>query len=70
MNDINLVRSAIFLIAGLISILFRKRLDDFKNKMFRKLDMEHKVKDERRVYVYFGIVFIIISVFLFVFAIA
>ncbi len=63
----NLIRSAIFLVAGLISIFFRKELNSFKNRVLAKLNM--KSKDERKSYVYFGIVFIIISIALFLYAI-
>jgi len=67
MDKYNLIRSAIFLVAGLISIFFRKELNGFKNRVLAKLNM--KSKDERKSYVYFGIVFIIISIALFLYAI-
>ena len=66
--DKNFIRSIIFLIAGLVSIFFQKELNDFKNSMFKKLNMKNRIKDERKVYFYTGIFFIIISVILFLFA--
>jgi len=69
MDVINAIRSGIFFVAGVGSILFRKKLDNFKNYLLEKIHMESKIKDERKVYFYTGIVFIIISIILLVFAI-
>ena len=64
-----LIRSGIFLVAGLICIIFPKQLNNLKNRFFTKLNMKKWVRDERKVYIYLGIIFIIISIILFVFAI-
>jgi len=69
MDKFNLIRSAIFLTAGLISIIFRKQLNNFKNYLLEKFNMKNRVKDERKIYFYFGIIFLIISVILFLYSI-
>ena len=57
----------IFLIAGLITIIFRKRLNNFKNNVLEKLHF--KRRDEEKAYIYLGIGFIIISIILFIYAV-
>ena len=69
MDIFNAIRSVIFFIAGLLTIIFRKQLNNFKNHMLKKLHFEKKIKDERKSYVYMGIVFVIISIILVIFAI-
>jgi hypothetical protein len=69
MDKINLIRSGIFLVAGLVTISFGKQLNDFKNRMLEKLNKKNWIKDERKAYVYLGIVFIIISIILFVYSV-
>jgi len=64
----NAIRSGIFLVAGLFSILFRKQLNNVKNKALNKLNIKHK-EDEIKVYIYFGTIFIIISIAFFVYSI-
>jgi len=61
------IRSDIFLVAGLVMILFRIKLNNFKNKVLEKLHF--KRRNEIKSYIYIGIVFIIISIILFIFAI-
>lgn len=68
MDNLMLIRAFIFLAAGLISIIFRKQLNNIKNKFLNKLNIKHK-EDERNVYFYFGIIFIIISIALFMYSI-
>ncbi|MFC1648117.1 hypothetical protein ACFL1B_01530 [Nanoarchaeota archaeon] len=65
----NAIRAGIFLVGGLVSIIFREKLNNVKNRMLEKLHFEKKVKDERKAYVYIGIIFIVISVILFVYSI-
>jgi hypothetical protein len=60
--DLNIIRAGIFFTAGLISIIFRENLNNTKNRLFEKINI--KPKDERRAYIYFGIVFFIISIVL------
>ena len=62
-----LIRSGIFLVAGLFSITFRNWLNNVKNNWYEKFGL--KRKDEIKFYVYFGIVCIIISIILFVYSI-
>ena len=69
MDILMTIRSCIFLVAGLVSIIFQKQLNNFKNYMLEKLNMKNRKKDERKVYFYTGIVYIIISIILFVFSI-
>ena len=69
MDPLNLIRSGIFLTGGLVSIIFRERLDNFKNSLLKKISWYDKIKDERKSYIYIGIAFIIIAIILFVYAI-
>ena len=68
MDDLMLVRSGIFLVGGLISIIFRKQLNNHKNRLFTKLDLKKWVRDESKGYIITGIIFIIISIILFIFS--
>ncbi|MFC1722741.1 hypothetical protein ACFL0V_01250 [Nanoarchaeota archaeon] len=63
------IRSGIFFIAGIVSIIFRKQLNNMKNRLFTKLKYPKLAKDERKAYLYIGMVFILISVILFVYSI-
>jgi hypothetical protein len=67
MDKFNAIRSGIFLVAGLVLILFRVSLNNFKNNLFEKLHF--KKRNEMKDYIYIGIIFIIISIILFAFAI-
>ena len=69
MDNFMLIRSGIFLIAGLVTIIFKKQLNNFKNNMLQRLHMENRIKDERKSYIYLGIIFIIISMILFAYSI-
>ncbi len=63
-----LVRSGIFLVGGLVSIIFRKQLNNLKNRLFTKLDLKKWVRDESKGYIITWIIFIIISIILFIFS--
>lgn len=67
MDNINLIRSGIFLLAGLVTIIFRVRLNNFKNNILEKLNF--KKRNEAKSYIHIGIVFIIISIILFIYSI-
>lgn len=69
MDKINIIRAGIFLVAGLVTIIFGKQLNNFKNHMLENLNKKNWIKDERKAYVYCGIFFIIISVILFAYSI-
>ncbi len=69
MDILMLIRSGILLFAGLISIIFRKQLNNLKNSFFSKINLKKLVRDEINTYVYFGIICIIISIILFIFSI-
>ena len=70
MDGVNLIRSGIFFVGGIVSIIFRERLNNFKNRMLKKLNLKKWVKDERKGYVYTGIVLLIISLILFVYSVS
>jgi hypothetical protein len=63
------IRSIIFLIAGLITFFFSKKLNDFKNDLFKKIGLKNKIKDETKSYYYLGLFFIVISIILFIISI-
>jgi hypothetical protein len=69
MDTFMVIRSGIFLAGGLISIIFRKQLNNFKNRMLKKLHLESKIKDEKKAYYYTGMIFIAISIILLIYAI-
>ena len=62
--NLNIIRAIIFLVAGLLMIIFRVQLNDWKNNLFEKFHI--KRKNEARSYIYFGIVSIVISMVLFI----
>ncbi len=65
MDDAMFIRSGIFLVAGFICIIFRKQLNNRRNRFFSKLYMKKWEKDNIKAYIYAGIIFIIISIILF-----
>jgi len=67
MDNLMLIRSGIFLVAGLATILFRVRLNNFKNDVLEKFHF--KRKNEIKSYIYLGSAFIVISILLFLFAV-
>jgi len=67
-----MIRSGIFLVAGLMVILFPDRVYKFQKSLNDKLPILRKrynVKRDRKYYPQIGSVFIIISLLLFVFSI-
>jgi len=69
MDIIYAIRSGIFFVAGLIVILFPKKVNKFQNYVLEKLHIKYKIESERKSYFYIGISFIIISILLFAFSI-
>ena len=65
--DLNIIRAGIFLIAGLITIIFRKQLNNVKNRLLERFHF--KKRDEGKSYIYLGIFFITIAIILFVYSI-
>jgi hypothetical protein len=65
--DLNIIRAGIFLTAGLGTIIFRKQLNNLKNRLLEKLNF--KKRDEKKSYIYLGILFIVIAIILFVYSI-
>ena len=70
MDILFFIRSIIFLVGGLATIIFRKELNNFKNSyivpLLIRFGFKSKVKNEIKTYYQLGIVFIIISVVLFI----
>ena len=66
MDILYFIRSIIFLVGGLVTIIFRKELNNFKNRLLIRFGFKSKAKDEIKGYYQLGIVFIIISVVLFI----
>lgn len=64
-----MIRSGIFFVAGLIPILFPKKVNKFQNYVLEKLHVKYKIKSEKKSYFHIGIIFIIISILLFAFSI-
>ena len=64
-----MIRSGIFFVAGLIAIIFPSRVNKFQNYVLEKFHTKYKIKNEKKDYYYVGIIFIIISIILFVFSI-
>ena len=69
MDIINIIRSGIFFIAGLLLILFPKKVYRFQIYLIEKLHIKYKVKKDLKYLLYTGVIFIIISVVLFSFSI-
>ncbi|MFC1691607.1 hypothetical protein ACFL0W_05500, partial [Nanoarchaeota archaeon] len=67
MDKFNMIRSGIFLVAGLVTIIFRARLNKFKNKLLVRF--KFKPRDEEKAYIPLGIVFLVISLVLFVYSV-
>jgi len=66
MHKLMLIRSIIFLTAGIITIIFGKQLNNIKNKILIKLNF--KPRDERNSYFTLGIIFIVIAIILFLYS--
>ena len=69
MDNLILIRAGIFLIAAILTFSFKKQLNDFRNKLLKKVHLKNKVKDQKKDYIYLSTVFIIISIALFIYAI-
>jgi len=66
MDIFNLIRAGIFIVAGLICIIFRERLNAFKNRMLKKFHFDRFVKDERRDYIYVAFLLFVIAIIFFI----
>lgn len=60
-----LVRSLIFLIAGLATLFYPKNVYKFQTRFISLLHLRFRLKEDREQYKALGIIFIIISVILF-----
>ncbi len=47
MDILYFIRSIIFLVGGLVTIIFRKELNNFKNRLLIRFCFKSKVKNER-----------------------
>ena len=65
----NFIRSMIFLTAGLIMIFFPERVYKFQDYWLSKFPIKYNKERVMKSYLPWGIVFIIISIVLFVFSI-
>ena len=64
--DNNIVRSIIFLVAGLIVLLLPQQVNKFQISVLKKLHVKFNEEINRKYNLRLGIVFIVISVILFV----
>ena len=62
--DLNIIRSLIFLVTGLIIILFPKKVYKFQIYLIEKLRIKYNIERERKYYPHIGIIFIIVSIIL------
>jgi len=70
MDVIFFIRSLIFLVAGLVVILFPEKVYKFQVYILKKLHIKYNITKHKDGNKNIGIVFIIISVLLFVYAIS
>ncbi len=66
MNPLNLIRSGIFLIAGLVAIIFTDQILKIQEIITKKYHINYK--DNKRTLKMFGVLFLIISAILFIVA--
>jgi|SaaInlV_200m_DNA_2_1039689.scaffolds.fasta_scaffold119793_1 hypothetical protein len=64
--DPNLIRSIIFLIAGLILIIFPEKLMALQDKIFKKINI--KQRDTKKSTILAGMVFLIIAAIIFTYS--
>ena len=69
MDTLWIIRSIIFLIASLTMIIFPEKVNRFQNHILEKFHIKYKIRYEKNKYHNTGIIFIIISMILFVFSI-
>ena len=69
MDTLNAIRSGIFLVPGLLLILFPKKVCKFPMYLFDKFHIKYNIEKELKHCHYIGIIFVIISIILFVFSI-
>lgn len=67
MGIYNFIRSMIFFIAGLVLILFPKKVYKFQIYLLEKFHIKYNIKRDRKYYTHFGIILIIIFIILFTF---
>ena len=66
MDILFLIRSIIFLVAGLVTIIFPKELNNLKNRLLIRCGFKNRIKNEIQGYYQLGIVFILIAGILFI----
>ncbi len=64
------IRSVIFLVAGLLIILYPEKVNKFQKWLINKFRIKYNLDKEKWAYKYLGIIFIIISVILFIYSIS
>ena len=68
MDIINAIRSGILFVAALIIILFPKKVYKFQIYLVEKLHIKYNVERDRKYYLHFSIILIVVSIILFVFS--
>ena len=68
MDIINAIRSGILFVAGLIIILFPKKVYKFQIYLVEKLHIKYHVERDRKYYLHFSVILIVVSIILFVFS--
>lgn len=63
--ELNIIRAFIFIIAGLIVIIFPDQIYKYQAWVFKKLHIKREIRREGRANLYTGIFFIAIGVVLF-----
>ena len=62
--DYSIIRLIIFFAAGVVLILFPKRIYKFQVYIIKKLHIKYDAKTDRNYNVYYGIILIIVSLIL------
>ncbi|MBT3539480.1 hypothetical protein HOF40_02255 [Candidatus Parcubacteria bacterium] len=70
MDKLFAIRAGIFLIAGLLMILFPKKIYKFQTYLLKKLHIKYDPNRGLKSYFYIGGIFIIISILLLIVSIA
>ncbi|MBL7013475.1 MAG: hypothetical protein ISR83_03565 [Candidatus Marinimicrobia bacterium] len=66
MKIVFVIRAMVFLVAGLTLFLWPKKVFQFQQYVINRLPFKYNVEKERKYYPLIGIIFFIISIFLFV----
>jgi hypothetical protein len=70
MDIIWMIRSGIFLTAGSMFLFFPERVYEFSSYLNEKMPFNYNVERDRKYYFHWGIIFIVISIILFIYSIS